>query len=399
MRYKFVLSLLCISALLVAQNDSLQTQKKDIWKNISIGGMFQKGWVFPTNDFFRYHNIEAAELGEFQHFSVKLSKQTTGDELWEQLYKYPNWGFGMSVLDFYNPTQIGVPIALYGFFNAPFVRWKRSSFNYELSFGPSFNWEAYNPIDNKYNVAIGAFGAFFIDAGMNVDFELGEHLDLITGFSLTHFSNGALKIPNSGINTIAPKVSLKYNLNERPKVKKQDVPKFDKKNELLVSTFIGAKNIVFNDSSINPDIIKRYRGLFYPVFGVTAIFNRQVSYKSKFGFGINIAYNSTVNAEEAAKIATNTNDFDPVAGPLSDKLQISIFPSYELTAHNISLILQPAFYIYRKKVKNQSPDFHQRVGLRYHVSDDMFVGITLRDYAFHVSDFIEWSVGYKIGGK
>lgn len=396
MKKLYFLLLLSSSLLLSAQNDSVVSP--EIWKNASFTGMFQKGYVFPTNDFFRYHNVEPAELGEFQHFSIKYSKQTTGDKLWEQLYRYPSWGIGLSVLDFYNPTQIGTPFALYGFLNAPFVRWRKSSFNYELSFGPSFNWEAFNPVTNKYNVAIGAGGAFFIDAGLNIDFELGNHLDLITGFSLTHFSNGALKIPNSGINTIAPKISLKYNLNERPKFKKQVVPKFNKNNELLISAFAGAKNVVFIDS-VRPDILKQYQGLFYPVFGVTAVFNRQVSYKSKIGFGINMVYNSTVNAEASAAAAVSSNDFDPVGGPLSDKLQISIFPSYELTVHKISLVLQPAVYIYRKKTKNQSPDFHQRIGLRYLISDKMFVGITLRDYAFHVSDFIEWSVGYKIGGE
>lgn len=67
--------------------------------------------------------------------------------------------------------------------------------------------------------------------------------------------------------------------------------------------------------------------------------------------------------------------------------------------NKVSLILQPAFYIFRKKAVNLSPVFHQRIGLKYYVDDDVFVGITLRDYAFHVSDFIEWNVGYRIGGK
>ena len=391
MKHLTIILLLFISHYVEAQSDSIKFAKKSIWNNASIIGEFQKGWVFPTNDFFKYHNVEPAELGEFQHFSLKYSKQTTGTELWEQLYKYPNWGFGVSVIDFYNPTQIGVPFAFYGFMNAPFVRWNKISFNYELSFGPSFNWKAYNPINNKYNVSIGAGEAFFIDAGLNLDFELDSHIDLITGFSLTHYSNGALKIPNSGINSFAPKVSLKYSMNERPKFLKRNIPKFIPQNELLISTFIGAKNLVFKDS-VSSDVIEQYEGVLYPIIGVSATFNHQISYKSKIGFGVNLAYNTSANAKPILD-----NNSQPFSGNMGDKIQISIFPSYELMVNKVSLILQPAFYIYRKKADNMTPVFHQRIGLKYYVADDVFVGITLRDYAFHVSDFIEWNVGYRIG--
>ena len=113
---------------------------------------------------------------------------------------------------------------------------------------------------------------------------------------------------------------------------------------------------------------------------------------SKIGFGMTFSYDGSVNTQ----IAIEENELDPVDGPITDKLQLSIYPSYELVVNKVSLILQPAFYLYRKKIKNQSPDFHQRIGLKYNISDNLFVGITLRDYAFHVSDFIEWNLGFRI---
>jgi hypothetical protein len=90
-----------------------------------------------------------------------------------------------------------------------------------LGFGATFNWQAFNPLTNKYNVAIGAGESFLIDAGLNFDYQLTNRINLSLGFSLTHFSNGALKKPNFGINTIAPKVSLKYNFRDIPEFIKQ----------------------------------------------------------------------------------------------------------------------------------------------------------------------------------
>ncbi|MDD3080222.1 MAG: acyloxyacyl hydrolase [Paludibacter sp.] len=390
--------LLSITLLSHAQMDSIALKENSFWNNKSISIGYQNGYIFQTNDFIKGNNVQAAKLDEFQAFSLKLSKQTNGEKLWEQLYKYPSWGLGAYVADFHNPAEIGTPIALYGFLNAPFVRWEHSTFNYEISFGATANWKSFNPLTNQYNIAIGAGQSFFIDAGLNLEFEISKHLNLVTGFSLTHFSNGALKYPNKGINCVAPKISLRYNLYERPKFIKQELPKFNSSNEWEISTFAGLKNLIFIDS-VRKDIIEQYEGLSYPVFGVTALFNHQISRKSKIGLGINFAYNSTVNAESAAIIANSSTDFDPVSGPITDKIQISIFPSYELVVNKISLVLQPAFYIYRKKTKNQSPNFHQRIGLKYYFSDNFFGGIVLRDYSFHVSDFVEWTVGYRINGK
>jgi hypothetical protein len=364
--------------------------KKKIWKNTSLQAVYQQGYVFATNDFLRGNNIEAKRINTFQTFSLKFSTQTNGDKLWQQLYKYPNWGIGVSVIDFHNPEEIGVPLAFYGFLNAPFKRWQKLSFNYDMGFGATFNWKSFNPVYNKYNIAIGAGVSFQIDAGLNLQYNLTNRIVLVSGFSLTHYSNGALKKPNFGINTIAPKIGLKYNFYDHLAFHKQEVPMFLKKNEWLLSSFGGAKNVIFD--SLNIDIMEKYEGVYFSVFGISTTYNRQISYMSKIGAGMTFSYDGSVNAQ----IAVDNNELDPVDSPLSDKIQISIYPSYELVIDKLSVIIQPAFYIYRKNFKDQSPVFHQRIGIKYHISDNIFAGITLRDYSFHVSDFIEWTLGYRI---
>ena len=87
---------------------------------------------------------------------------------------------------------------------------------------------------------------------------------------------------------------------------------------------------------------------------------------------------------------------ESAGGKFSDKIFLSIYPSYELVINKVSIIIQPAFYLYRKKLVNQTPVFHQRVGLKYHFTDHLFIGITLVAYKFHVSEFIEWNIGYRL---
>jgi len=387
-----ILCFLSFTIFIQAQTDTINTHMRVNWDKLSITGSYQNGYVYPTNVFVKGINVNSTIIEDYQAFSLKLSTQTTGDRLWEQLCKAPTLGVCLYTADFFNAKEIGYPFALYGFLNAPFFRLNRFSLNYELGFGATFNWRSFNPLTNQYNVAIGAGETFMSDAGLNLNYELTNHIDFIVGASFSHFSNGALKLPNFGFNTLGPKVSLKYNFYERPKFTKQVIPKFNPRNEWLVSTFVGIKNIIFDSAQIN--IIEKYEGVFFPVFGISTTFNRQIGYRSKFGIGMTLTYNSSINAQ----IAVDNNELSYVDGPISDKIQLSIYPSYELVTDKISFILQPAFYIYRKKTKNQSPVFHQRIGLQYHVTDDLFVGIALRDFSLH-ADFIEWTFGYRINGK
>ncbi len=385
---KFTLLLMMITFIAYSQSD--KKLKDNFFKNLSLQTGYQNGYVFATNDFIKGINAEKDIINAFQSFTIKLAKQTTGENQWEQIYKYPTYGIGIYGADFHNPEEIGTPLAIYGFFNAPFKRWNKLTFNYELGFGATFNWKSFNPVNNQYNISIGAGESFFIDVGLNLQYNLTKRLDLETGFSLTHFSNGALKKPNKGINTIGPKISLKYNFEDRPDFIKNDIPEYEKENEWLVSFFGGIKNVIFEDATI--DVIEKYEGLNFPVFGVSTVFNKQVSYKSKLGIGMSVSYNGALDAQ----VAVENNELDALDSPFSDKLQVSIYPSYELIVNKVSLILQPAFYLYRKNLKNNTPVFHQRIGLKYHFSDNFFAGITLRDYDFQTSDFIEWNVGYRI---
>jgi hypothetical protein len=160
-----------------------------------------------------------------------------------------------------------------------------------------------------------------------------------------------------------------------------------------MSVFGGAKNIIFD--TLNVDIMEKYEGAFFPVFGLSATYYRLLSYKSKLGLGITTSYDGSVNAQ----LAVDHNELTIDNETVGDKLQLAIYPSYELVAGRLSLVLQPGFYLYRTYSKNMSPVFHQKIGIKYQLNSHFFAGIILRDYAFHVSDYIEWTMGYSFGNR
>jgi hypothetical protein len=157
----------------------------------------------------------------------------------------------------------------------------------------------------------------------------------------------------------------------------------------MVSFFGGSQNILVDTTDLSLE--DKYEGLFFPVFGMLSVYNRYISHKSKIGVGFSISYDGSVNA----KIAVENGELEEQDAPFSEKLALSIYPSYSLVVNKFSLILQPGFYIYRRKFTLQTPVMYQRIGLHYRINDHLVAGINLRAYRFYVSNYIEWNLGYR----
>ncbi|MDD5277967.1 MAG: hypothetical protein PHR16_18090, partial [Methylovulum sp.] len=157
-----------------------------------------------------------------------------------------------------------------------------------------------------------------------------------------------------------------------------------------VSIFGGAKNVHYKGNDV--DTITKYKGVYYPIYGFTTVLNRQVSYKSKLGVGMCLSYDGSYNST----VLVDNGELEPTEGFHGNKISLSIFPSYELVINKMSVIIQPGFYVIRKKSTNREPVAYQRLGLHYQLSRNLFVGMNLRAYNYHVSDFIEWTIGYRL---
>ena len=384
--YLFLLLFFSIFKATAEKPDSLRWSK-----NFIIAGYSQYGEVLATNPYLRQANELGDKNIEFEAFSFQLLKQTNGDKFWEQNYGFPSYGIGVYSATFPDNKSFGTPIAFYGVFKAPFKRWNKISLNYEAGFGLTFNWEPFNPSENNYNISLGANQSVFIDLGANLSYELSPHLDLAFGYSFSHFSNGALKNPNQGLNTFSPKISLDYRINRyKPDLPKQSISPFIKNTSMDFSIFGGVKNVLYKGNDV--DTITKYKGVYYPVSGFTTVINRQINYKSKLGIGMSLSYDGSYNST----VFVDKGELEPTEGFHDNKLSLSIFPSYELVINKLSVVVQPGFYVLRKHSANKEPLTYQRLGLQYQTGSKLFAGMSLRAYKYHVSDFIEWTIGYHL---
>lgn len=387
---------------LAVASDSTKVKKDRYQKSLRL--FYQAGSVLQTNDFLKGQNSSGQVIDYFQSLSLQYGIETDGRKIWQQIYLYPTWGFGFYAVNFFNKDELGTPSALYGFFNAPFVRFNRWSINYEVGFGLAYDWNPYNQDLNPYQYAIGSKNTVFIDAGLNVDIMLGKHFNLTGGFTFTHFSNGATKVPNFGINLFAPRIGLKYIFKEKPVFIKTTPQKYKDEWEFIALVTLSSKQLGYDTAQVeeNPGHIAET----YGIFGISTGVNRQISRKVKFGLGMDLGYDGAYNSY----IKYENGIVSRVDAGSDSKFNLGFYGSFELVIHNLSVVVQPGWYAYRPKWEvpekvegsadippsRRSGTSYQRLGLKYHIIENMFVGINIRAYDFGIADYIEWNIGYRM---
>jgi hypothetical protein len=358
---------------------------------ISLKAFYQGGSVLQTNDFLQGDNSTGEPVNRFHALSVQVNWDTDGSKLWQQLYGYPSYGVGAYWVKFPQTEELGNPTALYLFISGPFKRWSKWTFNYDIGFGLTYNWKPYNVETNPFNIAVGSYNTVYIDAGLSINWLMAKQWELSLGFSFTHFSNGATAVPNFGVNLVAPRLGLKYKFYHGiPEYKTQEVPKYQDEWEWYGSFAYGSKQIEVDTA--NTGLKDKYLNENFNVFVISTAMLRQVTYKSKFGIGLDINYDGSTNAE----IDVSDGVPNAVSVPFIEKCSIGIYGSYELVLNKISLAIHPGYYILRKEYDGQSPAFYQRVGLKWNFWEGMFAGIFVRASNFSKAEFIEWTLGYRL---
>jgi len=295
---------------------------------------YQNGYVLPSNFFLAGDNLSQSPIDQQQVWRLKFAKQAPDTSVWKQLLNFPLSGFGVFRSNFYNKEELGNPMGLYAFLQGSFLKRNKLSLNYNLSMGFWTNWKYFDPVSNPHNVSIGGNFGIYIDVGLDVRYQLNAHFDAIFGASYNHFSNGNLRMPNGGINSILGNVGLYYYLKERPTSIKRAIPAFFSYSSFDVSSFVAIRNALYRLLDKNQQ--RRYARHDYKINAITATYNYHFSHLSSIGLGSTIYYNTMLNAkvdDEGDELIVEYAD------KTTDKIEWSIYPSYELRLSKVGIVI------------------------------------------------------------
>lgn len=380
----FTSSFACLKA-----QDSIQKS------NLQASFSLQYGKFLGTNDY-----LKNLKHRDFVGASAEITVQTDGSKEWHRRFGRPYYGGGIVAFNYLKNNNMGSPFAVYGTFGGTIKETPNHSWNYETSGGFAFNWTPYDLKKGYNNQTFGSSVSIYINLGANYKYYLGKHFDLGLGLNFNHFSNGALKLPNKGMNTFSPKLSLTYHFDERAFAPKDTLSAFDKYSTLDVNVFGGVRHSIFYGKDpgfedFDVDMIRKFEGKYHQNWGLETVYHRQVTYKSSLGLGIGLMYDEDYNNkfyQDPDGVIQSTKRFE------REQLLLNIFPSYRLSISKFAIQIQPGFYIFRKTIDRRYDKtfFYQRVGFQYTIGKNFLIGIGLRSFKFHKADYIEWRLGYRI---
>lgn len=335
-------------------------------------------------------NEEGHTYKKMMAIHLEYGWQTKGDAEWESICGYPRFGIGLQKFVFLHRDELGNPVSFYGFLNGNFIRTNRFQWMHQIGAGLALGFNLYDPTVNPPNDLIGSKVNAYIEAGTSFSFLLGTRLSLEPGIRLTHFSNGNSRKPQKGLNIFAWQMGLRYNMAKTPKeFTTYEQSKCRHRHEILASIGVGERQVDFTaeDNSLPPETY----GFKYLMSNLTLGYNYEVRHQLKIGGGFDVFYDGTNGAlavSKNGKFAKNDISF-------AEKMGVFGYIGIEGVVDRFSISVNASYILLQQEFPTSSPKFQQRMGFKYHFWDNLFAGIDILAYEFHVAKTVNYKVGMR----
>jgi hypothetical protein len=297
--------------------------------------------------------------------------QTNGTQYWQQDYLNPEVGISVLYANLKNPEQLGSAISVFPHINFPFTKGNTVGLSLRVGAGIAYLTKKYDRLANHKNNAIGSNLNGAVNFVLENQIFITDKLSLRNGIAFTHFSNGAYRMPNLGVNIVTLNSGLNYSFGERQQ-----------------KQFLKGKVPVLNPVRISFLATGGVKSLFvlhpkHPTFTLNSTIEKFVSHKSSFGIGLDVSYNRALREKLFI--------LDGVQISNTDLIQSGMHFSYALNVDKLSIFINKGLYL--KQVDSHTGIFYHRIGVRYRINHRFITNISLKSH-FGVADYFEYGLGY-----
>jgi len=348
---------LCIALLLIFLSYTSFGQDEK-WVEFRMKG----GFLAAHRAIIAHVPAEHALAGEISFYT-----QGKGKKAWHDAYHMPIYGFTGFYGSVGNRELLGHYAGVYGFISYPFVRFKSYSFSGKMGAGLGFGTKVYNAENNIMSIPVSSHLNAMVCLGLESRFVIGKS-SIVLALDMTHFSNGAAKVPNLGLNL--PYISVGYGY--RVKDGKSDTtiihPAFKKYWELGGIGIASFKEVF-------PVGTGKY-GVYALNLTGRRYFRRSVAAELSFDIISKqavFAYQSDVPKTQA------------------DIIQLGIFAGYIIPMDRLHAVIGMGYYV-RDMFQPEDPLYH-KVGMRYVFDNGININLVLKSH-WARADYVEYGIGY-----
>lgn len=375
-----------------AQSERLFTLSNP--KFIAVKGNF--GQVFKTNTFVQKENA----INTYGAAHLKFGLSSNGTSWKDRAYGLPYFGVGIYTARFKGRSHdLGKPFSVYVFHGATLANLSEHlKFNYEWNLGASFGWDAYDPVDNPENVAIGSEVNVHVGLNFYLKYMTRSGLDLHLGVEASHFSNGATRMPNKGLNIGSVYLEMAYNFGRdgrfidpyrcplppayEPHYLSDLMVNFSSRQKYSDTKDMGASDIVLNHK--------------FRVLGATYSFMRAPNYRYRYGLSADFVYDESSGVRDYLEI--NPHDGKEYQryhkGNVEDRFSLGLSIKGEVVLPGYSIFANfGRNMIHGNKEDNR---LYQIVGVKVYLKENFFATFGIRASNFSSAQFLYWNLGYTI---
>ncbi len=244
-------------------------------KGWSITPVFQYGKIWKHTEKFQ-PTID----NHSRCFELAISKQMNGKHEWEYANHYPFLGAAIAYNIIGNDSIIGDAYSLLPYIELPIVRGKKFFATFRIGTGIAYLTKHYDEVENPINNVIASHFNNTTQSSISANWKASDHVTMLFGGSFTHYSSGAVRLPNLGINIPAWRIGIRvtpkpYSSNEFITHQLSEVPK-----KIFINAQLG---IGFQE-------LGAHNGPLYNVFGFELSAGKMLEHWNMISLGVYANY-------------------------------------------------------------------------------------------------------------
>lgn len=340
------------------------SQKKgdnEIW----LEGRFKAGFLAAHRSLMGHVAVEHAYAGEISYLV-----QSKGRKMWHNHYRMPTLGITGFFGTAGNRELLGHYVGAYSFINLPIIKHKSYTFSFKTGAGLGYGAKVYDPEDNILSIALSSKVNALLVLAFESRIHKGNHSATLS-LDMTHLSNGAIKIPNLGLNLPYVSAGYGYRIQESTYCDTHAAAGLRYKSFEYGIVGYGSAQEVFPTGGDKLGVV-----------GVNFVGRKYFSRK----YGMEVSFD--VMSKQSI-IALNPG----IATAQSEIIQMGIFTGYLLPMGRFHMVIGMGIYV-RDKFKPVDFLYH-RVGMRYVFNNGLNINLVLKSH-WARADYIEYGIGYTL---
>lgn len=327
--------------------------------------------ISPKYGFLIPHRATMGHLskGHVAGGEISAVYQSNGKKKWHHDFLFPKYGVSAYFSDLGYKDVLGTAYGLHTFITLPFIKKNGWSFSSRLGAGVSYVTKVFDQKNNPKNNAISTRLNSLVIIGAEFEKQFKQS-SLALGLDMSHLSNGAVKVPNLGLNLVYASIAYTRYFNEIEELKEPTVE--ENKDPSKWHYYSG---LYFSSKQIYPT-----GGKNYGVVGLTNYIQRKFKTKCIVEAGVDASYNQSVIDDTDGEFTKR------------DNYQVGAYGAYVLPIHNLQLILGMGGYVLNKV--NPNGMVYHRFGARFKLSERLLANITIKSH-WAKADFFEYGLIYR----